>query len=154
MTQEYLAQEQNQSRLSAGVQSRRVSLPKHEIQPKENTMTRPFIPAAILALFAALPAAADQFAVRIDHAYGGASPQLLEVLKVSEIESFSENGRHFVVLEAPGEAYVEAFFHAIGRNALELNALDADWTNPAMQHLSIAQRLGFLREIDCGFCTS
>ena len=71
-----------------------------------------------------------------------AIPKLMEVLKVSEVESFSEDGRHYVVLEAPDEAYVEAFFHAINREALELHALDADWTNPTMQHLSIAQRLG------------
>ncbi len=113
-----------------------------------------FIPAAILASLVAMPASADQFAVQINDAYDGASPKLMEVLKVSEVETFSEDGRHYVVLEAPDEAYVEAFFHAINREALELHALDADWTNPTMQHLSIAQRLGFLRAIDCGFCTS
>ena len=83
-------------------------------------MNRSFIPAAIFAFLAALPASADQFAVQINDAYDGASPKLMQVLKVSEVESFSENGRHYVVLEAPDEAYVEAFFHAINREALEL----------------------------------
>jgi len=101
-----------------------------------------------------MPATAEQFAVQIDAAYEGASPRLIETLKVSEVESFSEDGSHFVILEAPDEAYVEAFFFAIHREALELNVVDADWTNPTMQHLTVAQRLGFLREIDCDFCSS
>ena len=117
-------------------------------------MTRNFITAAILALTVALPAQADQFAVRIDAAYDGASPKLMETLKVSEIESFSENGSHYVVLDAPNEAYVEAFFLAIGRKAMELNVLEANWNRPAMKNLPISQRLGFLRSIECGFCTS
>ena len=117
-------------------------------------MKRSTIPAALFALSIAMPATAEQFAVQIDAAYEGASPRLMEALKVSEVESFSENGSHFVILEAPDEAYVEAFFFAIHREALELNVVDADWTNPTMQHLTAAQRLGFLREIDCDFCSS
>ena len=117
-------------------------------------MKRTIIPATLVALFAALPATAEQFAVQIDAAYEGANPKLMKELRVSEVESFSENGSHYVVLEAPNEAYVEAFFFAIHREALELHVVDADWTNPTMQHLSIAQRLGFLRAIKCEFCTS
>lgn len=113
-----------------------------------------FIPAILLALATALPATADQFAVQIDKEYPGASQKLMDVLKISEVESFSENGDHYVVIDAPDEAYVEAFFHAIHLKAIELHTLEANWTNPTMQHLSIGQRLGFLREIDCTFCTS
>ena len=109
---------------------------------------------AMLALTIALPAAADQYAVQIDAPYEGASPKLMEALKVSEVESFTESGRHYVVLEAPGEAHVEAFFYAINREAVELHVIEANWMNPAMQHLSTAQRFGFLREIPCEFCTS
>ncbi len=117
-------------------------------------MTRTFFPAALLALSVAIPAQADQFAVRLDAAYQGASSGLMDTLKVSEIESFTEAGSHYVILEAPNDAYVEAFFLAIGRTALELNRLEADWTMPAMDNLSIAQRLGFMRPITCDFCTS
>ena len=117
-------------------------------------MKRSIIPAALFTLSIALPANAEQFAVQVNAAYEGASPKLMEALMVTEVESFSQNGSHFVVLEAPNEAYVETFFNAINRNAIELNVVEANWTNPAMQHLSIAQRLGFLREIDCEFCTS
>lgn len=117
-------------------------------------MKRPTIPATLFVLFAALPATAEQFAVQLDAAYEGASPRLIEALKISEVESFSENGSHYVVLEAPNEAYVEAFFNAIHLDAFELNVIEANWMNPTMKHLSIAERLGFLREIDCEFCTS
>ena len=110
--------------------------------------------AALFVLSIALPATAEQFAVQIDEAYEDASPKLMEALKVSAEESFSEDGSHYVVLEAPNVAYVEAFFFAIHREALELNVVDADWSNPTMQHLSLSQRLGFLREIDCEFCIS
>ena len=117
-------------------------------------MTRNLIPAAILALFAAVPASAEQFVVQVDAAYEGASENLKEALKVSEIESFSENGSHYVILDAPNEAYVEAFFIAIHRQPLELNVLDADWSRPVMSELSISQRLGFLKPIECDFCAS
>ncbi len=117
-------------------------------------MKRHTIPAALFVFAMALPATAEQFAVQIDAAYEGASPKLKEALKVYEVESFSANGSHYVVLDAPNEAYVEAFFFAINREAIELNVVDADWTNTTMQHLSLAQRLGFLRAINCNFCTS
>ena len=110
--------------------------------------------AAALTFFAAVPASADQFAVKIDGPYQGASQKLMDALKVSEVESFTDAGQHYVVLEAPSEAYVEAFFFAVDRKPIELHALDADWTNPTMQNLTMAQRLGFLREISCAFCTS
>jgi len=117
-------------------------------------MTRNLIASAFLALSVAVPAHADQFAVRLDAVYEGANPKLLEALKISEIESFSEDGAHYVVVDAPNDAYVEAFVLAIGRDAMELNALDADWSNPVMGNLTISQRLGFFRSIECEFCTS
>lgn len=117
-------------------------------------MTRNLIASALVALAMAAPATAEQFAVKLNAAYDGANPKLMQALKISEIESFSENGAHYLVLDAPNEAYVEAFILAIARDAIELHALDADWSNPAMNHLSIEQRLGFLRAIYCEFCSS
>ena len=67
-------------------------------------MKRSIIPAALLATIVALPVSAEQFAVQIDREYQGASPKLMEVLKVSEVESFTENNNHYVVIEAPSEA--------------------------------------------------
>ncbi|MDU8927426.1 hypothetical protein RXV86_08525 [Alisedimentitalea sp. MJ-SS2] len=117
-------------------------------------MIRNLIASSALILAVALPAQAEQFAVKLDAAYEGANAKLMESLKISAIESFSQNGAHFVVLDAPNDAYVEAFILAIGRDAIELNAIDADWSNPVMVDLSISQRLGFLRSIECDFCTS
>ena len=117
-------------------------------------MTRSYIASSLLALAIAAPAQAEQFAVQLNTAYDGANPKLMETLKITEVESFSENGAHYVVLDAPNAAYVEAFILAIAPDAIEMNALDADWSNPAMNNLSIAQRLGFLRAIHCAFCTS
>ena len=115
-------------------------------------MTRNIVLTTALVLAAALPASAEQFVVQVDSPYDGASERLQETLKVSEVEAFSENGAHYVILEAPNEAYVEAFFLAIQPKAIELNVLEADWTRPAMAELSMSQRLGFLKPIDCDFC--
>ncbi len=78
----------------------------------------------------------------------------MDALKISEIESFSENGAHYIVLDAPNDAYVEAFVFAIGGEAIALNVLEADWSNSVMEDLSMAQRLGFLRSVECDFCSS
>lgn len=117
-------------------------------------MIRNLIPASLLALTISLPAKAEQFAVQLDAAYSGANAKLMESLKISEIESFSEDGAHYIVLDAPNDAYVEAFVLAISREATALNVLEANWSNPMMNDLSMAQRLGFLRQIPCEFCTS
>ncbi|MEX3016804.1 hypothetical protein [Gymnodinialimonas hymeniacidonis] len=110
--------------------------------------------AALFATMAALPAAADQFAVQIDAPYEGASPRLMETLRVTVVEDFMHNDAHYLVIDAPTVGYAEAFVVAIHRDAIELHALDADWTNPAMQHLTPAQRLSFLRVIECDTCVS
>lgn len=117
-------------------------------------MFRRFAAVTAVSFAFTLPAQADQFAVQLDASYEGASVKLMETLKVTEVEVFTEGDAHYVVLDAPDEAYVEAFILAIGREAVALNALEANWTNPAMQHLSISQRLGFFRAIECEFCSS
>ncbi len=116
-------------------------------------MTRQIFAAAVIALSAGLPAHAEQFAVRINASFVGASAGLLETLKIAELETFTFNGAHYVVLDAPSDAYVEAYVLAIGRTAAELNSLDADWLNPVVVGLPLDQRLGFLRPVACGFCS-
>ncbi len=116
-------------------------------------MTRQIFAAAIIALSAGLPAHAEQFAVRINDSFVGASAGLLETLKIIELETFTVNGAHYVVLEAPSDAYVEAYVLAIHQTAVELNSLDADWLNPVVAGLPLDQRLGFLRPVACNYCT-
>jgi hypothetical protein len=117
-------------------------------------MTRQILTASMLALLAGLPASADQFVVRLAEAPRGASDDLKNTLHVSEIDSFSENGAHYVIIDAPGEAYVEAYYFAIHQDPAELYMLDANWTTPAFSSLPIEQRLDFLHSVDCDFCTS
>lgn len=117
-------------------------------------MFRKLATATAILFTIALPVQADQFAVQLDAPYHGANASLMETLKISEVEAFSEGTAHYLVLDAPDEAYVEAFIFSIGRTAIGLNALEANWSNPTMQHLSMAQRLGFFRAIACEFCSS
>ncbi len=117
-------------------------------------MIRTTITATALALLGALEAHADQYAIRIDVAFGGATPGLLKALKIEEIDNFKVLGNQYIILDAPDEAYVEAYIFAIGRKAVELSALDADWTHPSVSEMPIESRLRFLRQIECEYCIS
>ncbi len=117
-------------------------------------MFRDLIIASAVALVPIIPAQAEQFAVQLEAPYEGANAQLLETLKITEIESISEDGAHYIVLDAPNEANVEAFIFAVGHEAISLNALEANWSNSVMDEISMPQRLGFLRPIACDFCKS
>ncbi|WP_112320288.1 hypothetical protein [Oceanibium sediminis] len=107
-----------------------------------------------LALLAVLPARAEQFAVRIGSAFDGATPGLLATLKITEIDIFTLGGDHYLILDAPAAAYVEAYVQAIGRDAVELNALDADWTHPGVAEMPLDKRLRFLRKLSCDYCVT
>ena len=107
--------------------------------------------AAVVAVTSSA-AFAEQFAVEIDAPFDCATKALMETLHVSEVESFSAGGAHYVVLDAPGEAWVEAFFHAVGHRAITLNVVEADWLRPAMQALSLSERMEFLTPVPCEFC--
>ncbi len=118
-------------------------------------MTRNTIQATIVAtLLAATAATADQYVARLDAPFDGASDQLLEALKIVAIDAFEHEGFHYIVVEAPDEGYIEAFFYAIGRAPKELHVLQADWTASGLSGLSLEQRLPFLTPAHCGFCTS
>lgn len=153
--QGHLAQASKQPRLSAAPARRHPHLADQTTAaPKEPPITRIASLAAILSLTALTPATAEQFAVQLDAPHDGASAPLQETLGISEIARLSAGGQHYVVLDAPGVAYVETFFNVLDRKALRLNALDADWTAPGMRALPSEQKLRFLRAVDCAFCTS
>ena len=118
-------------------------------------MNRTILAATVtgLTLLASHPGRADQFAVRISSAFDGASSGLLTSLRVTEVDNFTVNGEFFLILDAPDEAYVEAYVFAIGRRAIELNALDADWTHFTVAEMPLETRLGFLRPLACNFCS-
>ena len=117
-------------------------------------MIRTPISATTLALLGTLQAHADQYAVRINVAFDGATPELLQALRIEEIDNFKVHGNQYVILEAPCEAYVEAYVFAIGRKAVELSTLDADWTHPSVAEMPLENRLRFLRQVECEYCVS
>lgn len=118
-------------------------------------MTRNIILATIVAtLLAATAASADQYVARLDAPFDGASDKLLEALKIVEIDDFVHQGFHYVVVEAPDEGYIEAYFYAIGRAPKDLHMLQADWTASGLSGLSLEQRMPFLTSAPCGFCSS
>lgn len=121
---------------------------------QENVMFQQVFTAAALSIGLAMPAVAEQFAVRLDGPYPGASAGLTEELKISVIDSFTANGAHYLILDAPSDAYIETFIYALHREAIELNALEVNWTAAALADLPLAKRLQFLRPVDCEFCTS
>ena len=118
-------------------------------------MTHNFIPATIVAtLLSVTAASADQYVARIDEPFKGASAALLDTLSIVEIDAFEHGGSTYIVVEAPDEAYVEAYFFALHIRPTELHVLQADWTASGLLGLSLEQRLPFLTPTTCGFCSS
>ena len=118
-------------------------------------MNRISIPVTIAAtFFVAAAASADQYAARIDTPFHGASAELLDALKIVEIDVFEHGGATYIVVEAPDEGYVETYFFALRRAPEQLYLLQADWLASGLSGLSLEQRLPFLTPAHCGFCTS
>lgn len=117
-------------------------------------MNRTSFFAALFALLGTNAAIADQFVAELDVAFDGASPQLLASLKVVEVDAFKHDGKHYVVLDAPSEGYVEAYFFALGLKPAALHTLGADWSAPGLSSLSLENRLPFLQPTQCDFCLS
>ena len=118
-------------------------------------MTRKVLATTALAtLLAASAAGAEQYVVQIGAPYEGAATGLLDTLRISEIDAFdTADGRHFVVIDAPNEAYVEAFFLAINVTPSALHTVGGDWTGPALSAVPMETRWLFLSEANCGFCS-
>lgn len=110
--------------------------------------------ATALVLMVSPPAQADQFAIRLNSQFAGASPGLLSTLNITEIDSFAVDSNFYIIIDAPNEDYVEAFVYAVHRDALELHALDANWTHPIVVKMPIELKIGFLRSLACSFCVS
>lgn len=108
----------------------------------------------VAALLSVTAASAEQYVARIDQTFQGPSAALLDALKIVEIDTFEHGGFSYIVVEAPNEGYIEAYFLAINVTPTELHMLQADWTAPGLSGLSLEQRLPFLRPAPCGFCNS
>lgn len=117
-------------------------------------MTLKILTAAGLALLTASAASAEQFVVQLDGVYQSGDLDLQKALKVSEIATFTEGGRHYLILDAPNDAYIESYLMATHNKVTELGVLDADWTKPVMSELTVTQRLRFSTPIECEICVS
>ena len=108
---------------------------------------------ALAALAALSPAAqAEQFVAERASPFLAANAELLAALHVTEIDSYALNGRHYLVIDAPDEGYVEAYFFATHQPPLSLHRIGADWTGPGLATLSLEARQPFLTAAPCDFC--
>ena len=110
--------------------------------------------AALSTLLTAPVAMAEQFVAQLESSFTGANAQLLESLKVIELDAFEYDGKYFVVIDAPDEGYVEAYFYALQLKPAALHTLSADWSAPGLSSLSLENRLPFLNPTTCDFCLS
>ncbi len=118
-------------------------------------MNRFSIPATFAAAcFVAFGASADQYVARINAPFQSGGAELLGALKVVEIDAFEHDGASYIVIEAPDEGYVEAYFFALHIAPEGLYKLQADWVASGLSGLPLEQRLPFLTPEYCGFCTS
>lgn len=117
-----------------------------------NRLSMPVIISA--ALIAGSAVAAEQFVAKIDAPFQGGSTDLLSALKIVEIDIFEHDGASYIIVEAPDEGYVEAYFFAMRLAPEGLYKLQADWMASGLSGLQLEQRLQFLTPAHCGFCTS
>ena len=104
-----------------------------------------FTAALFAALFAA-PAMAEQFVVQLNTPFDGANEMLLKNLQIVEVDSYTLDGAHYMVIEAPDVAYLESYFYAIRIRP------KAVYGRPDVSALSLKQRLPFLTAVPCEFC--
>lgn len=112
---------------------------------------RHFAVAAIVAM-ATAPASADQYVIRAQKALPAASAGLQQSLKIRTVDTFSHDGAHYVVIESPDEAYLEAYFFALESHPDALYRIDAGWSAQGLSGLSLDQRMPFLAPAPCDFC--
>lgn len=107
--------------------------------------------AALIAL--AGPSLADQFLLSVSEPFDAVNERVLETLKIEVVDRFSHDGRNFVVVDAPNEAYLETLFNSTPIRPLSLQRLAVDWSGEAMAEIETAQRLKFGAPVACGFCS-
>lgn len=117
-----------------------------------HTLARTALAAAALTALAG-PTLADQFIVAVSQPLGAISQPMLDTLKVTIVDGFDFEGRTFVVIDAPGEAYVETLFNVIPAQPLSLHQLPVDWAGAAMADMDPAARMRFGQPVACAFCS-
>jgi len=110
--------------------------------------------ALLVSLVAAGGASADQFAVQTTEPVVAASDQLLEILRVHEVETVEIDGAKFIILDARDEGYVEAYIFAMNIDAKGLYRLNEDWNGAGLSSLPVEARQPFLHKTFCEGCSS
>lgn len=119
-------------------------------------MKNVFITAFATVALLATPVAvlADQYAIETQTAVSKTSARLLDALKIELIDAVEIQGRHFTIIEAPNEAYVEAFVLATHVSPVALYSLEADWKGAGLNSLPVEARAPFLLSSPCDYCSS
>lgn len=95
---------------------------------------------------------AEQYVVQINGPLAETSDGLRSTLKIDEIDTFTHEGKEYVVVDAPTEGYLAAFFHAASHTPIALASLGADWDGAALDGLTLDRRMLFLTPIYCDYC--
>ena len=95
---------------------------------------------------------AEQYVVQINGPLAGASEGLRSTLKIDEIDAFTHEGKDYVVVGAPTEGYLAAYFHAASHTPITLATLGADWEGAGLEGLTLERRMLFLTPVYCEFC--
>lgn len=101
------------------------------------------------------PAAiADQYVVQIAGPLAETSDSLRSTLKIDVIDAFTHEGKDYVVVGAPTEGYLAAYFYAVSHTPIALATVDTDWTGAGLNGLTLDRRMLFLTPVYCEFCNS
>lgn len=99
-------------------------------------------------------AMADQYVVQINGPLAETSDSLRSTLKIDVIDAFTHEDKDYVVVGAPTEGYLAAYFYAASHTPISLATVDADWTGAGFNGLTLDRRMLFLTPVYCEFCNS
>lgn len=94
----------------------------------------------------------EQYVVQLGGPFAETSEGLRKTLKINEIETFTHDGKSYIVIGAPTEGYLAAYFHANGHTPKTVSAIGADWEGAGFDGLPLARRMLFVTPINCEFC--
>lgn len=115
-------------------------------------MPRLFAITALATGLAGPAAMAEQYVVQINGPLAGASDGLRSSLRIDEIDAFTYEGKDYVVVGAPAEGYLEAYFMAASHAPIMIATVGADWEGAGFEGLALDRRMLFLTPIQCDYC--
>ena len=107
---------------------------------------------AVLVCSASI-AVSDQYIIQLDAPLAGDDAALLRALELVEVDVFDYGEKSFVVFEANGDGYIEAYFKAKHIRPNSVMVLPQNWTDTSLDTVSIAAKMEILTTIACDFCS-